>query len=284
MSKEIETMQLGSEETEERGDGVSTLNYANACKRHRAFNIPLSETDQGENYYRAIIIKSTITNALQIMNRTGKQATRKEVMQYMVDRYCECGFKNYQQQQETVMWDGNRAMRYLRSENRKAYFPAGKNVLVGGKKIFVHPDVAFPCGDQITLALFKIGKPNGMTQTGRNNDFARDLQLYSMILYGRALGYKNITACFYFLRKDSDTTNWSTCEQNFFGGGGNIIQMTDLNDGTGEPNELDEQMAEKIALNDEGFEPEEIKEEHCEYCPLKQVCKYTLPPVKIQEE
>ena len=279
-----EKVVLNEEMEEEKGSNVSSLNYANACKKHRNFPIPLTENNQGENYYRSIVIKDTIKNALKIMNRTGKMPTRKDVMQYMSSRYCECGFKNYQQKQETLIWDGNRTMRYLRSEYRVVTFPKGRNVMVGGKKIFVKVDAAFPCGDTVTLVLFKIGKPNGMTQTGRNNDFARDLQLYSMILYGRKLGYKNITACFYFLRKDSDTSNWSACEQNFFGGGGNVIEMNDLYDGSGEPNGLDLEMQEKINLNDEGIEPEEIKEEHCSYCPLYQVCKYTLPPIKAEQE
>ena len=78
---------------------------------------------------------------------------------------------------------------------------------------------------KIVWNLFTIrqGKPN-VTQKGNKNAMKRDLQLYATILYGRQMGFKNITASFYFLKKDTDTLTWNLNEQSFFGSG-NIVSL-----------------------------------------------------------
>ena len=200
-------------------------------------------------------------------------------MQYMQSRFPECGFKNYQQMQQQLLWDHRRVMRYLKGENRRPSFPKALPVRIGNRVYDVHCDAAFECGDQVELVIFKVGKPT-MTQTGRGNAFQRDMQLYALQLYGRELGFKNITSSFYFLRKSSDTSYWNQCEQSFFGSGDNIIQITDLYDGV--ENELDRRMLPLIAKNDSGIAEEDQEESTCEYCDKYDICKYTLPPVRLE--
>ena len=185
-------------------ENMSKLTEASACRRSREFSFVPREGAQPENYFRTIIVKDTIRNAEP-----------------------ECGYKNYQQMQQQLLWDHRRVMRYLKGESRKPSFPRSLPVRIGDRVYDVHCDVAFECGDQVELVIFKVGKPS-MTQTGRGNAFQRDMQLYALQLYGRELGFTNITSSFYFLRKSSDTSYWNQCEQNFFGSGDNIIQITDL--------------------------------------------------------
>ena len=255
-------------------ENMSKLTEASACRKSREFSYVPKEGAQPENYFRTIIVKDTIRNALIYNVRDPK-----EVMQYMQSRFPECGFKNYQQMQQQLLWDHRRVMRYLKGECRKPSFPKALPVRIGDRVYDVHCDVAYECGDQVELVIFKVGKPS-MTQTGRGNAFQRDMQLYALQLYGRELGFKNITSSFYFLRKSSDTSYWNQCEQNFFGGGDNIIQITDLYDGT--PNELDRKMLPVIAKNDSGIMPENQEESTCEYCDKYDLCKYKLPPVRIE--
>ena len=250
------------------------LTEASACRKSREFSYVPKEGAQPENYFRTIIVKDTIRNALIYNVRDPK-----EVMQYMQSRFPECGFKNYQQMQQQLLWDHRRVMRYLKGENRRPSFPKALPVRIGNRVYDVHCDAAFECGDQVELVIFKVGKPS-MTQTGRGNAFQRDMQLYALQLYGRELGFKNITSSFYFLRKSSDTSYWNQCEQNFFGGGDNIIQITDLYDGV--ENELDRRMLPVIAKNDNGIMPESQEESTCEYCDKYDLCKYTLPPARME--
>ena len=101
-----------------RYECLGDLTEANACRKGRAFDVDLTERPEGETYYRAAIIKATIKNALKYNIRDPKA-----VMQYMRTRYPECGFKNYQQRQATLLWDHRRVMRYLDAEGRKPFFP-----------------------------------------------------------------------------------------------------------------------------------------------------------------
>lgn len=257
-------------------ENMSRLTEAASCRPSREFGYVPKEGAQPENYFRTIITKDTIRNALIYNVRDPK-----EVMQYMQSRYAECGFKNYQQKQQQLLWDHRRVMRYLKGESRKPSFPKGMPVRIGTKEYDVHCDVAFECGEQVELVIFKVGKPS-MTQTGRGNAFQRDMQFYALQLYGRELGYKNITASFYFLRKTSDSSYWNQCEQNFFGSGDNIIQITDLYDG--EENALDKKMLPLIEKNETGIAPEDQEESTCAYCDKYDLCKYTLPPARMPEE
>lgn len=254
-------------------ENMSKLTEASACRKSRGFSFVPREGAQPENYFRTVIVKDTIRNALIYNVRDPR-----EVMQYMQGRYPECGFKNYQQMQQQLLWDHHRVMRYLKGESRKPSFPKGMPVKIGSKEYDVRCDVAFECGDQVELIIFKVGKPT-MTQTGRGNAFQRDMQLYALQLYGRELGFKNITASFYFLRKSTDTSYWNQCEQNFFGSGDNIIQITDLYDGV--PNELDRRMLPLITRNDSGIAAEDQEESTCEYCDKYDICRYTLPPARL---
>ena len=258
-------------------ESLGDLTEANACKKAREFDIDLTEKPEGETYYRAAIIKAAIKNALRYNIRDPKA-----VMQYMRTRYPECGFKSYQQRQATLLWDHRRVMRYLDAEGRKPSFPKKDTVMICGNEIEVQPDVVFESGEAAELVLFKIGKPT-MTQTGRGNQYQKEMQLYALQLYGRKRGYKVITASFYFLKKSTDTSCWNQCDQSFFGGGSNVIRIEDIYD-PDMKNELDDRMGSLLGKYEDGIEEEEQSKETCAYCKHHDVCKYTLPPVELEQE
>lgn len=258
---------------------MSALTEANACVQAREFNMELSKKVESENYWRSVVAKNAIVAALRYNERNPKN-----VMQYMQTRYPECGFKNYQQKQAQLIWDHRRVMRYLKSENRVPSFPGKRTVNIGGKEITVRPDVAFVLNkDTIELVLFSIGKPT-MTNGGKNRQFKKEMQLYALHLYARQLGYKNITASFYFLKKNTDLGMWNLCDPFFFGNGGNVVQIQDIYDPDAEVNELDEKMEKDIELFRNGIEEEKLCAGTCEQCRNYDICKYTLPPKEMETE
>lgn len=259
-----------------RGNMRSKLTEHDACNKFRSFNLQTKAADQGETYFRTIIVRETIKNALAL-----KIKDPKAVMEYMASRFAECGFKNYQQKQSQLLWDHRRGMRYLKWETRKPSFLNHADVTIGSKTYRIGWDVSFIMGDAIDMVVYMIGKPT-VTQTGKSGAYSRDMQLYSMILAARQLGFKNITASFYFLKKTSDSSNWGLCDQNFFGGGGNIVTMSDL--WTGEADALDEQMAPLVEMYERGIPSERVPEEECKKCGRYAICSYQLPPVRLQDE
>ena len=66
---------------------MSALTEASACRKSRNFGYEPKDGAQPENYFRTIIVKDTIRNALIFNVRDPK-----EIMEYMMSRYPECGF------------------------------------------------------------------------------------------------------------------------------------------------------------------------------------------------
>ena len=112
-------------------ENMSKLTEASACRKSRGFSFVPREGAQPENYFRTIIVKDTIRNALIYNVRDPK-----EVMQYMQSREPECGYKNYQQMQQQLLWDHRRVMRYLKGESRKPSFPRSLPVRMVSKYTF----------------------------------------------------------------------------------------------------------------------------------------------------
>ena len=258
---------------------LSDITNANMCLKSRAFVLTGMDTTQPENYFRTAILRETVAAALCYQEKDPKN-----IMEYMKSRYEECGFKNFQQKRLNLLWDHRRVMRYINDESRKPIFPNSSIVEIGGQKYRVFVDFAFidPADPKkIELVQLKIGKPE-FTSRGTQNMVVRDLRLYGMIQYARQAGFKDITASFYYLRKNTDTTNWATCEQNFFGGGGNVISLHDVYEGV--PNDLDQQLNSSISLLESGVEPDAVCEDDCKKCKNYDLCKYLMPPLQIQKD
>lgn len=261
------------------GGSISSLNMTDLCHKKRIYDEAFEgesfkNTAKGTQYYRVMIVKSTIKYAL-IHGLTGKHADRKAVMNYMITRYPECEYQVYQQQQEILLHDHQRIMRYLKEEVRKPSFPAGKDIQIGDEVKFIHPDVVFACGDQAEAVWYKTRQNKAWSQTPKKPTFDRFMQLYAGVLYLRELGYKNIKASYYFLEKKSDRPNWYDCDQSFFGDTDNIITTSDIWEGN--PNELDKQMQPYLQMIKDGVSSEALDEKDCMFCDCKQFCKYTLP-------
>lgn len=260
---------------------LSSLSEIGACKKRRKYLNILGDSIvkapiKSTIYKRAEICSDTIVNALKYNERD-----KKNIMTYMNGRYVEAGFINPQQKKQVLLNDWFKVMRYLDDEKRAPSFPKSKIITLRDEiePVRVSPHVAFECGDQIELVLYKIGKPN-VSQKGDKNKLKRDLQLYSMVLYGRELGFKNITASFYFLRKDTDGSNKAQNEAYFFGGGGNIVNMSDLYDG--KATDLDEYMDGLLQEYIEGINEENQDEDTCKYCQYYNICKYKSAPIAIE--
>ena len=231
-------------------------------------------------YKRAEVVIDTIQQALRYQEKD-----KQNIMQYMNARYVEAGFINAQQKKQVLLEDWRRVMRYIDHEGRAPSFPTGATVQLHPDipPVRVRPHVAFECGDQVEYVFYKIGKPT-VTQRGNKNRFARDLQLYAAVLYGREVGFKNITASLYFLRKGSDTSNWGNNEIYFFGGGGNIVSIQDIIYSPADKEILDKKMRPIIEDYVYGLAEEQQAEETCEYCEYRDVCKYKSAPIAIETE
>lgn len=263
---------------------LAQLSEAGMCKTSRMVEAKLGGIlKKGEskspNFFRAYICRDIIQNALRYNIKKGK-----DVMEYMNGRYVEAGFINPQQKKQVLLDDWRKIMRYLREEKREPKFvKTGYPVLKEGElPIEVRPTVLFPVGDKVDIVLIKIGRPN-VTKKGDKGKLARSLQLYAMIKYARMLGYKNITASFYFLTKSNDTNNWLTNDPLFFTGDSNIVSMSDLWDGTDTPNDLDKEMQPLIDLYYQGVD-ECIAEEHGQTCAYPELCRYKKAPIKVEVE
>lgn len=263
---------------------LAQLSEAGMCKTSRMVEAKLGGIlKKGEskspNFFRAYICRDIIQNALRYKVKKGK-----DVMEYMNGRYVEAGFINPQQKKQVLLDDWRKIMRYLREEKREPKFvKTGYPVLKEGElPIKVAPTVLFPVGDKVDIVLIKIGRPN-VSKKGDKSKLARSLQLYAMIKYARMLGYKNITASFYFLTKSNDTNNWLTNDPLFFTGDSNIVSMSDLWDGTDTPNDLDKEMQPLIDLYYQGVD-ECIAEEHGQTCAYPELCRYKKAPIKVEVE
>ena len=263
---------------------LAQLSEAGMCKTSRMVEAKLGGIlKKGEskspNFFRAYICRDIIQNALRYKIKKGK-----DVMEYMNGRYVEAGFINPQQKKQVLLDDWRKIMRYLREEKREPKFvKTGYPVLKEGElPIEVRPTVLFPVSDKVDIVLIKIGRPN-VTKKGDKGKLARSLQLYAMIKYARMLGYKNITASFYFLTKSNDTNNWLSNDPLFFTGDSNIVSMSDLWDGTDTPNDLDKEMQPLIDLYYQGVD-ECIAEEHGQTCAYPELCRYKKAPIKVEVE
>lgn len=263
---------------------LAQLSEAGMCKTSRMVEAKLGGIlKKGEskspNFFRAYICRDIIQNALRYKVKKGK-----DVMEYMNGRYVEAGFINPQQKKQVLLDDWRKIMRYLREEKREPKFvKTGYPILKDGElPIKVTPTVLFPVGDKVDIVLIKIGRPN-VSKKGEKSKLARSLQLYAMIKYARMLGYKNITASFYFLTKSDDTNNWLTNDPLFFTGDSNIVSMSDLWDGTDTPNDLDKEMQPLIDLYYQGVD-ECIAEEHGQTCAYPELCRYKKAPIKVEVE
>ena len=264
--------------------GATSITNANMCKKSRAFTFDVRNPDKSSVLQRATIIKNTVINALKYNVRD-----REDIRGYMLPQYPSCEYPNFQVERNIFALDLNVVMRYLRNEPRSdVFFPRARIKELDGKKYRASCDAAFPSERMegrrkvkcLELVTFKARKPE-YTATGNKNALVRDLRLYLMVLLGRDLGYEEITASYYYLRKDGDSANWSRSPQSFFSNN-NVIRMRDVYHG--HPNQLDEDMKPSLKTLRDGIDEDDQCQEDCQYCDKFDLCKYTAPPIVIQKE
>lgn len=263
-------------------DKITSIKMYDACNQKKHFG-KVSGDKLSLSVYKSAIMKDAIKFALKANIRKyckDKTEYGKRVMEYMMTRYSEPGFENYQQKQAQLLLDWHKVMRYLNSEQRYLYIPEPGTVEFAGKEFTVKPDLAYSLDGKTDIELITI-KTGKVYFKKKEDDIERDLRTYLQILYAKKLGYKDITISYYHLTKEyeSDCSNWSQCAQSF--SGGNIIKIKD-----GELAGGDAYNPEQIEILKEFVTKGEDKSEcdkNCSYCPLKDICEYTLPATKISE-
>lgn len=266
------------------------MNHADLCSKRRSF-ADKAETyvdrKTGPAYHLASIAKDAIHWGLIQEREKGETGRDRErhITQYVMPRMAECKYLSDKQAAANRNWLVFMVVRYLNSEKRRVTFPPAAEVMVGGEKRRVWCDAAFVDENDpeaVTLVVYKIRKPD-MTMTGSENAFERDIQLDSLILYGRQLGYKKITAAYYYLRKENDHIGQNLkCEPYFFGGGKNVVQKTD--EYTGVPDKIDDELAALSKMEEDGLAPEEETEDWCRNCRFHVLCLYKKAPLRTGTE
>ncbi|WP_294406111.1 ATP-dependent helicase [uncultured Clostridium sp.] len=273
---------------------VGMLTASSTCKKAVDFNFDSKTVSVADYAKKNRIVVDAIVNALKYNVRALTQTAgyspyqnekeySRAVMEYMNTRYDEIGgmFMNYQQRQEQLLWDHRRVMRYLLSEAEIPSFPEEQEVELDSKLyVLVKPDMVFECGNHIRVVFLKDRK-NHQARKGSPEEAEKKVQLFAGILYGRKLGYQSIESSFYNLRKSSDRSNWSQCEQSFFGSS-NVESMLDIYQGV--KNDLDEEMKPFIQMYVQGRNSEDMPERCCERCKYYDICKYELPAIQVKDE
>lgn len=262
---------LSSEESTDSAESMSALSKKGLCQTSRGFESAYGsakDTTQGQAYLRHLVIEGTIVNALLYGFRK-----KEDVFRYFYTRYPEIKFKNDMQELINRTWDGFYIMRYLNAEKRSGTYAPLVIVEVKDRKYRIKASIMFVSGenrDSVELVKFKIGRSTG------GDPFARDLQLYCMLLAGKKLGFKNIKASFYYLAKESDGKTRSSCDRTFFGEG--IVTRTYDGEKT------DKEMEKFFETVEAGIPFEDMEEDSCTYCQTFHVCHYKKAPKPFEEE
>lgn len=258
---------------------ASKMTEANACRKKQAFAYKRT-ADDGDRlpvYYRTKIAVDAVINAIS------GHHTPKEIMWYMSSRYArEVKCFNPQERPALCLYDHFPVARYVKVENRTPkYYRVSRQVMMGDVPVTASAHLGFEQdnGKTIELVLLKLSKPT-MTQKGRGNAFNRDFLIYSLILLGRKLGYSNVVASIYFLRKYDDSYNFQKNDDSFFGT--NVISFRD--EYKGEDTAWDRKMKDLLTVWKCGIPETEQEEDTCGYCDLRHICKYKLPPKEIEKE
>lgn len=259
---------------------MESFKMQDQCNAKRHFGTVISN-DKGINFYKSLIMKDAIVNAIKGNVRKHCKSSEeygKKVLEYMMTRYSEPEFQNYQQKQAQLLFDWHKVMRYLKWEQRAIFIPEAKEVEFAGKKFLVKPDLAYSLNSNDIEIIFL--KPGKLQMMKNKEDLERDVKVYLGILYAKSLGYTEITVSFYHLTKENESglSEWKRYEQSF--SGSNILRVKDspLLGRTFEPEEIE--ALENFVLT--GTEKEECDKD-CIFCPLKAICNYTLPATKKAE-
>ena len=171
--------------------------------------------------------------------------------------------------------------RYCKSEMRTATFLPKKELEIGDYLISIKPDAVFYDNNNIELVIYRVGKPD-ITMNGKKRDASVEkcLELYFLLQYGRSLipkgKYQNVTASYYFLRKNTDSHQKPWDDDFFSEKGGNIVFLEQPyigGDNTSTP--LD---THYLALLEEYSIGKECTDEDCKKCMWNTACNYVKIP------
>ena len=264
----VESME--SMENVEVSASISDLSRKGCCERSREFKKnfgAVNDSTQGQAYYRNRVLIDTIKYALFYNFRK-----KEDIYKYLETRYPEIGYENEIQYRVNLAWDKFYVMRYLDAEKRKGLRPSEIQVTIEGMRYKVAVDAMFVSGmskDTVELVKFKTGRASS------TNSFDRELQLYAMLLAGKAMGYENVKASFYHLVRAGDGGFRRACDPCFFGE--NVISMT-YDEST------DKEMKKYFEAVSSGIHFDDMEEEDCTFCPYVNACRYKSAPIPFEEE
>lgn len=184
----------------------------------------------------------------------------------------------------------NNIKRYCNSETRNPIFPNGLEITSNGLAVFVNPDLVFETKDTIEVVKIKTGKPT-LTQGGKKRDASAEnsLELYFMVLFGRTLvkdgETKQVSASYYFLTKNTDSSTTQRDYDFFSRQGGNVVTLYDDGVTTGEFRDMKTELDKKFETQIEEFiNGEDCSAEDCENCYYKLACNYQKAPAPYEQK
>ena len=268
------------------------LTAAGACKKRKAFPF------KPQSAVADFVIKSHLMTDC-CKNRIFGQS-RKDALEVL-----KAGFETLNYPTEATRdYEYNHAVklidRYVDGELSivgRRHNPTPAFVDIGaGDDVFVDPDfvrIGMPYVDEITgtsydgtitVTKIHIGKaPKSQKST-------ESLTKYAMLKYGRTLVSAGKTVMIvaediYLVRGDDAGENAREphFERNFWEkGGNNVTVVAETYVGGTTSNGTDKRFKALVDDFNEGHEAEECSEADCAACPLKDLCHYTEPPIRIQ--
>lgn len=276
----------------------------NRCATRRGRNIRLKGDKGIDNVYeKAILIKDMIRKGLFHV------ATDEEIEATLEMNFRELGYPTEETARLHAADAYRQIMRYVHCEKREPEVAHTKTVHPFGlMDVRVTPDYIFSgikdfpydevVGKKKTTNLIpkkyievvkiRCSKPD-VTASGKYKDTGmfQNLELYCMLLYARSLVQPgetvNICASYYFLRKNNDNSATKEFDPDFFEnkGAGNVVTLWEEYT-PGKKTELDLHFEPQFK---EFLDGEAITDDStCKYCDFNELCHYTKPPKKLEEE
>lgn len=261
------------------------LSFSNRCNKRRKLKSLLGNYE-GFEYKKAVIIKSVLKEALK------EDWDRNQIEKVILDSFDSLNFQGSRQKEIQAEDAANCIFRYISCETREP-LPGVKPMdidIFENFTINVAPDFVFFTKNGIEVVKIKTGKPN-ITQNGLKRDASanKNLELFSLFCYGREIvpdGKEfNVTASYYFLRKDNDSSIKENFDSDFFDKRGkNVVSISGFvskKNGKDGACTLDETFRSQY---DDFFAGEECAEDDCKTCSLYNICYYKESPQYEERE
>lgn len=276
----------------------------NRCQMRRERNLSLKNGKGVENVYeKAVLIKD------MIRKRLFHVATDEEIEASLEMSFMDMNYPTEETAKLHAADAYRQIMRYVHCEDRTPEVAPLKTVrpfdlfdvrvkpdyIFTGVKEFPYTEVVGKKKSTYTIpkkyievVKIKCSKPNvSLTSKAKDAGIMQSLELYAMLLYARSLvgpDEKDINVCasYYYLRKNNDNSATKQFDTDFFEnkGAGNIVTLWEEYKPEGKT-ELDLLFQPQF---EEFVTGEQVADSACVGCDFYELCHYTKPPKKLDDE